>query len=268
MNSSDLKYLIRSKSFKFMDNKNNKLHSSQVYNYMGNNIRYRASTSDMILIYEILLKNGYDSEYWLPKSFQPKHILDIGANIGITSILFSNKYPESIIHAFEPLPANFSLLQENTKPYNNVTCHPYGLGVEDATASLFTSSDSENFGGGSIYNKLGVDENLSVEIKIKNAQSYLSPLLTSPPDLIKIDTEGAEHDILTAFDKDMLSKTKWITGELHGNNDFDLLQYLSNIGFNIKINKEIDNRLCIFHAISDQELKGLSKEEIKQLNKK
>ena len=40
-------------------------------------------------------------------------------------------------------------------------------------------------------------------------------------DLIKIDTEGAEYDILTSIKKELLTKTSWITGELHGNRDFE-----------------------------------------------
>lgn len=220
------------------------------------------------MIFEILLKKGINSEYWLPELFQPKSILDIGANIGITSILYSKKYPNSTIHSFEPHPENFSLLDTNTEQYNNVNCQPYGLGSKYDTASLFIPSDSENFGGGSIYNDLEINEGKSVKIKIKYAQSYLSSILSTVPDLIKIDTEGAEHEILSSFDQKSLSKTQWITDELHGNNDFQLLHDFSNIGFNIKLNKEVDNRLCMFRAISDQALSRLTKEEPKQLNRK
>jgi len=222
----------------------------------------------MILIYEILLKSGHLGEYWLPQSFQPKSILDIGANIGITSILFSNQYPDCTIHAFEPLPENYTLLEKNGDPYHNITCHPFGLGSQDGSVSLFVSSDPENYGGGSMFNELEVDQSNSVDIKIKEAKSYLSSLLTAAPDLIKIDTEGAEYEILNSFDQDLLSQTGWITGELHGNKDFLLLHQLSELGFNIKINKEVDNRWSMFHAISDRVLKTLSPSEIKQLNKR
>lgn len=267
VDKTDIKYLFRSNSFQFMSNRNNKNHAEFTYSYKGNEIHYRAGTSDMVLIYEILLKNGYHSEYWLPESFNPRLILDIGANIGMTSILFANQYPNSTIHAFEPLPDNYNLLNKNTAPYH-IRCHPFGLGKTDDSVSLYTSNDPDNFGGGSIYDTLGVDNNQSVSIDIKNTKTYLSSFLESPPDLIKIDTEGSEFDILNSFDQEMLSQVKWITGGLHGHNDFLLLHQLSELGFNIKTRKEVDNRLSMFHAISEDTLQQLTSDEIKKLNKK
>ncbi len=268
MAAVSLMYLLRSKSLQFMRDRKNKSHTEHTYNYLGHNIHYRTSSSDMIMIYEILLKKGHLSEYWLPESFRPKSILDIGANVGITSILFSNKYPDSVIHAIEPLPENFNLLYKNTSPYNNITCHPFGLGKTDESVPLFISNDPENYGGGSIHGQIDVDDSQSVEIEIKNTKSYLTSILESPPDLIKIDTEGSEYDILNSFDQEMLSKVQWITGELHGNNDFLILHQLSEMGFNIKIRKEIDNRLSMFHAISERALKQLTRKERKLLNRK
>jgi hypothetical protein len=41
----------------------------------------------------------------------------------------------------------------------------------------------------------------------------------------------------------ILRKTSWVTGELHGNQDFELLNYLNNLSFSISLKKQIDNRL-------------------------
>jgi hypothetical protein len=46
-------------------------------------------------------------------------------------------------------------------------------------------------------------------------------------DLVKIDTEGAEHEILTSFPEPVLREVAVIVGELHGKpGDEDLLKYL------------------------------------------
>ncbi len=57
MSSVSLKYLLKSKSFKFMRDRKDKSHSLQSFRYQGRDIYYRSNTSDMTLIYEILLKS-------------------------------------------------------------------------------------------------------------------------------------------------------------------------------------------------------------------
>jgi len=46
-----------------------------------------------------------------------------------------------------------------------------------------------------------------------------------------IISKGAEYDNLKTLHDKILRKTSWITGELHVNQDFDLLSYLNNLGF-------------------------------------
>lgn len=57
-------------------------------------------------------------EWEHPKS--PRVIVDAGANIGLTSVFYSNKYPRAKIFAIEPEPSNFELLKKNTASYTNV----------------------------------------------------------------------------------------------------------------------------------------------------
>ena len=65
--------------------------------------------------------------------------------------------------------------------------------------------------------------------------------------------------------KRILRNTSWITGELHGNQDFELLHYLNNLGFSISMKKNIDNRLFMFHAGKSEIISQLSRSEIKAL---
>jgi len=53
-------------------------------------VYYRTSSSDMVLIYEILLKSKYKREYYFPEKLKPKVIFDIGGNIGISSIYLAS----------------------------------------------------------------------------------------------------------------------------------------------------------------------------------
>jgi hypothetical protein len=51
----------------------------------------------MTLIYEILLKPKYKSEYFFPKVINPKVIFDIGGNIGITAVYMASLFPKAKI---------------------------------------------------------------------------------------------------------------------------------------------------------------------------
>ncbi len=59
-------------------------------------------------------------------------ILDVGANVGVFSVLLARKYPGVSIHAFEPVPPIHEVLQQNadTVGSGRITVHPYGLGAQ------------------------------------------------------------------------------------------------------------------------------------------
>lgn len=65
-------------------------------------------------------------------------ILDIGANIGITTVPLAKRFPSARIHAFEPIPSNNVALKRIMKHYklNNVQLHEIALGEEDGELKL------------------------------------------------------------------------------------------------------------------------------------
>ena len=82
---------------------------------------------------------------------------------------------------------------------------------------------------------------------MRTPQAVIADGTASAPDLIKIDVEGAEHDILMAFEPRALERVGWITGELHGNRSFELLEFLSQ-WFDIETKKTMGKRLFNFLA--------------------
>ena len=263
-----LTYLLRSKSLSFANNRKNKEHSLSTYYFNGKPLKYRAGTSDMAVIKEILLKKGSSCEYWLPDSLEPKTILDIGSNIGITSILFAKKFPESTIHSFEPLKDNFQIMYKNVSTYSNIHTHPYGLGDKNDHLTMYKSNDPDNFAAWSLYPQLkNIDESNSTIIDIREAKSEINSIGIKGFDLIKIDTEGAEYPIIKSMGSSFLKKTQLIVGELHGNYDYEFLSYLNEIGFNIKTNIKVNKPHFMFYAISDKLLHKMTRKEIRTLNR-
>ena len=79
-------------------------------------LRLRMKTSDELAFVEVVLEHAY--RFQLP--FTPRVIIDAGANIGVASIYFANRYPEAKIFAIEPEPANYALLVKNTHLYPSI----------------------------------------------------------------------------------------------------------------------------------------------------
>jgi FkbM family methyltransferase len=266
MTSKNLKYFIKSKSFSFANDLKDKNHHVNSLNWNNKNVYYRTSTSDMTLIYEILLQSRYKSEYFFPNEIKPSIIFDIGGNIGITSIYLSSIFPDAKIYTFEPLPENFEILKKNVKYYKNIQAFNIGLGSKNGNFKVYLSDDSENFGGVSLYpDPIGNKMDSYVRCEVKNINNVIKDLNIKKIDLLKIDTEGAEYDILTSIEKKILGDVSWISGELHGNKDFKLLSYLENLGFSIALKKEIDNRLFMFNAGKKEIISMLSRKAIKVL---
>jgi FkbM family methyltransferase len=248
------KVLLRSRSLAFTrDYFLDGAGGRRTYEWNGAPVHYRAGTTDPHLIYNILLKQGTKSEYALPPQVRLDPaavgtVLDIGANIGIASRYFARCFPGAVVHAFEPDPGNCELLRANAAAEPRIRVHAFALGAEDGELELFDSDDQANRGGYSGY-AMGINPGRSKKVPLKHAGRALAALGVTRADLIKIDTEGAECEILTALEPALLKSARVIMGELHGRRDFELLDFLQP-AFHIGAKKQLHSRLFNFYAVN------------------
>ena len=80
-------------------------------------VTLRLKTSDISTYEQVFGNDEYDFSLNNP----PRVIVDGGANIGLASIYFANRYPDAKIIAIEPEASNFSLLQRNVAAYPQIT---------------------------------------------------------------------------------------------------------------------------------------------------
>lgn len=231
------------------------------WNGDGQMVHYRRGTSDVGLVYGILFKAGRKSEYWLPKPLEASVVFDIGANIGVTARYLAHRFPKAVVHGFEPIPANVELALANSGSApdpGRICVHPFGLG---ATAGKFSfaipTGHDANRGG---YSRFGepVHGAQGILAEIRATEEVLGSLGGLQPDVIKIDTEGAEYDILSSFPTEVLSRVKWVYGELHSEaieapTTFRVLDLLSP-WFDIEVHKPLRKRNWFFDACN----KGIS----------
>jgi FkbM family methyltransferase len=122
-------------------------------------------------------------------------ILDVGANIGCTSILFGEIARQVV--SFEPSPTTFAFLRQNVERagLRNVDLRNLALGSETATSRL-TFAPS-NRGGGFVSDKTIASEGHVIEeVKVRRLDDVASDLTLKTLDLIKLDVEGFERRVL------------------------------------------------------------------------
>lgn len=245
-----LKFLFRSGSPDLMWNWNRTPPQVRSFRWGGYPFHYRTGTTDLSAINEVLLRKGKSSEYHFPLEGVPEVILDIGAHIGSSAVYFARLYPTARIYALEPHPDNFELLRKNVAPYPQVRAFNLGLGAESGSFPMYEHPDPTSTSGRSLYPDLGEGVPTTRCVQIRNTADFLREEGISRVDLIKIDTEGAEHAILTSFPPDVLQKVAWIIGELHDIRDFELLAHLSP-WFHVGLNKEkVRFRYSLFRAVN------------------
>jgi FkbM family methyltransferase len=177
-------------------------------NYGGKPLRIRMDTSDISVFEGVLMDEEYDLSFL---SLSPGTILDVGANVGFTSIFFANRYPQSRIFAVEPEESNFRALLGNVKPYQNIV--PIRAAVwnkrgkvqirnRQAEKWAFQVSEWEKGASSSMVDALTIDD----LIKITGANTV---------DVLKIDVEGAEVEVCGENAEDWPGKVCVIVIELH-----------------------------------------------------
>lgn len=256
-----LKYALRARSIGFAQSALRNAPKGEVVtvDYRGKPVHYRDGSSDALVIYEILLK-GRKSEYWharLPKPDKVMVVLDIGANVGAATVFFSELYPNAKIHAFEPIPGNLEILKMNAASRGrpgSIDCHQLALSDRDGELQMIHSPGEHNHGGWSFYQRGASGSEETISVPVRQAGTFVRELGLDRIDVIKIDTEGAEKEILLGLAPEQLATVRYIVGELHGERDFELLDWLEQRGFDIECKKSFGKPCFIFKALRTQPL--------------
>lgn len=126
--------------------------------------------------------------------------LDVGANIGQTSIKFYralSSQAKTTVYCFEPFSDNFKELSKNTSHFSNI--HPFKLGI-GSSKSIMTIPLAPHSEWHSIANMDAWKSNSSKEeeISITTLDIFVeeNSLSLSSPIILKTDTEGYDLHVL------------------------------------------------------------------------
>lgn len=198
---------------------------------------YIESEEEFHILNEIFVRNDYDFI-----SSSQSVVIDIGANIGITSLFFSRLDYVDKIYAFEPVKDTFEQAQYNFSLNNKIqkitTIKNIGLGNNSRKELfLFDKNCKGNTGlrGKSSPSYENNTNAKKIEVQIESATLELTKIVSENRDkklIVKMDCEGGEYEILEDLcQSGMIHKIDVLLLEWHDKGAEVIEQMLIKSGF-------------------------------------
>ena len=187
-------------------------------------------------IYEIIDFDAYQIKKINFSSYNNELInfVDIGANIGCTSLYFST-FKNSKIYSFEPFKKNVDFLNTNIKNnfMNNITV--FNKAVSDFDGFIYFESNTLSVDGST--NKKYDESKNSLKVDCISIGTFIDEEFNNKIlHVLKIDCEGGEYDILTSLNDKQFNKILNITLEIHDIDEIRNLSFIKKILIKNKYN--------------------------------
>lgn len=169
-------------------------------------IYFRNNTKDKETFLEIFKDEIYNTPYF----FEPKNIIDAGANVGYFSLLFKIRYPKASIVAIEIDDENINYAKKNTSSFSDVEILKKGLYNKKTTLKVedpYNATNSYQVRELTSREKNSIESITIDEIIAEKKWDYI--------DILKIDIEGAELNLFSSNYDKWLPKVKILFIETH-----------------------------------------------------
>lgn len=178
------------------------LNSENIYTIHNFKMYVPPSTTDGIFI-SLRTKNMWESD--VTKSLLYKYneldintFIDIGANIGYYSLLFSKKNIKT--YSFEPNKYNYDILAKNIALNNITCCNMYNFGLGETEQKLVFHYRTEKSGHGTFNTDIIKKQNLklseTVDVKKLDSIDIIGDKIA-----VKLDVEGFELSVLKGMNQ-------------------------------------------------------------------
>lgn len=144
---------------------------------------------------------GYETEncaYWMTLARRARTVFDIGANVGLYSLLAAAANPHCRIHAFEPTSEVVDILMANIRlnKFPNILVRPVAVGAISGDGFLHRRSGTDGCSEGMNFVTPARREDSDVPVAMLSLDDYCRDNGIERIDLMKLDIEGGEHDAL------------------------------------------------------------------------
>jgi FkbM family methyltransferase len=187
--------------------------------------------------YGILLEAVRDDIYRLRELPREAVVVDVGANVGIVSVLCERRFAAARVVAFEPCDENRAILARNlaANGCRRVDLRPVAAGAQPERAPLYLSRAATH----SMLRPTARHRIVDV-VALDDVLGHVPAV-----DLLKVDVEGAEGEVLAGA-RELLGRTNRVAVEVHpdlGGPARPLAELLAAAGFAVEL------RGSIVHAV-------------------
>lgn len=171
-------------------------------NLQGSDVRISCDLTQFVQR-QLYFWGAYEGQYckhWIALAKRSSVIFDIGANVGLYSLLAAEANPSAYISAFEPTSELVEVLTGNVglNGFQNIRINGAAVGARAGEAILreCRGSDGTNEGMNYILPNGGERQSSDQIVPIISLDAYCRANLIDRIDLMKMDIEGGEYEAL------------------------------------------------------------------------
>lgn len=169
----------------------------------------------------------------------PAVVVDIGANVGYFSFSVFAQHPNAKTFAYEPIAANFQLLQQYQRQHPQFDLHVFHQAVngDGEPLTLHYDAKDEFTTAATLFDV--ADQPDTVTVAATTLPAIMEQHRLSTIDWLKLDCEGAEYDILYQTPAEVLAKVHQFSIETHvgptpERQQAPLAEYLQQQGYHVR----------------------------------
>lgn len=205
---------------------------------------------ELLILNEIFIEGIYNVELGQPFTF-----IDIGMNVGITSLFFANNTNCKEVFSFEPFQPTLQWAEKNfclnKEASRKIKVFEFGLGFPTRTIKVSYSQEykgSVGINGVASYID-NVNDVQEISLNIVDVYEALKEIETKRKTILKVDCEGAEFEIIKRLnDTSLLTKFDVIMIEWHVKGPAVLKKTLLDNGFEVLSFKEHNTDIGMLYA--------------------
>jgi len=128
---------------------------------------------------------------------EDSRVLDVGANIGLTALAFSQTCPRGQIAAIEPIPRTFQYLKRNVTEAGTRNLKIFNFALGSSAGSVLMQGHPSNFACSFVADNYTIPagDHFSYEVPVKRLDDTFSELSLDRLDFLKVDVEGFELEV-------------------------------------------------------------------------
>lgn len=195
----------------------------------------RRGSSDFSVFRQVIL----DDQYGLSEITNPKYIVDAGANIGLTSVVFLERFPECRVLAIEPDSRNHLIARKNLDIYGDrCILYPVALWAEEGVVEVQRGVYRDGLDWS--CHTVATCERTATAVDARTMNTLLAEVGFPRIDFLKVDIEGAELQVFGEGDTRFLEITETCATECHDDRcSATFAQCAQRYGFSIRHEGEL-----------------------------